>query len=922
MKKYLIKGALALFGGTLVLSCAEKESEYVPVAQQKVKAFEDVFKEVYGDNIDPYQDWGFSQGKTNAEELPVVDVVDLSGDVAFTRAAAFGNFGALMAFAGTRAEGKIDPATYVGAYCDGNMWTHEGFQAPDPLTAGQKLRVQYYFQMNEITNPYQPDYGPLNFFMQQVYDGGDDPITKYKSGDYSPEVYYDAGGNRITSGDHMDHLTAGPNHLHINNFNNSTCGWYENVANWNQTDVNDESQQHRDQIELMLNTPTSCFGYANSNDTEIYDDQWTLVAGSVIDDFCENVDATGYASFLAAHSGVVDAKVVDRWNRSFIGFDFKLMPNPDPIKRENGVIVTAKYGDADGSQWGYAYNGTSVVNYSDNNAQILINYQPISVVIDNLNFFAAENIKGVGGQDNHNDFEAYKDFVPGGANNDCLYLKNHTEGVQGDHVALNLKFIQRMVNDGFLPVYGKHLKLWVKVSDLTDGYYTDWIVSFMPSSYKPQSDKYIRHDEDTWHAIERGRVFCEDLGRAAREDLDYNDIVFDAIVFRKNTKHYETHEVWDKDPDKYADAQNLSSKTTEYADESVTFYLNIKLLAAGGTIPVSLKIGEEDENNPDAVKEYVVHDQFNDPEPTPTDMMVNTRDNNSTTYGSFGTRQPVQLGDIYKTFSVNYDDGTSESFDVQLIEVPESLARIDEIRLWSCFRGGTDVAEIQHVKGGAPQKFMAPWGTTKWASERNNISLAYPGNATTSSFNDWVEDRANVPWGYANTNYCYLEDQPYNPDGRQLPLAFRSYSNVSIEKETRLWESQGGHSFGSTWNLANLDLTLDVPQFFAGDRLRFYAKDIPTPNGKGDDAKFTSDEQKAWITVVVGDITPYFVNTEFPYYAVEKGERVFKTSGCLEVIIDQAAANMINNYIAQHGHLTFQVQGRNFTLTCISRVIE
>ena len=81
MKKYLVKGALALFGGAFLFSCADKETDYVPVAQQKVKAFEDVFKEVYGDNIDPYQDWGFSQGKTNAEELPVVDVVDLSGDV-------------------------------------------------------------------------------------------------------------------------------------------------------------------------------------------------------------------------------------------------------------------------------------------------------------------------------------------------------------------------------------------------------------------------------------------------------------------------------------------------------------------------------------------------------------------------------------------------------------------------------------------------------------------------------------------------------------------------------------------------------------------------------------------------------------------------------------------------------------------------
>ena len=918
MKKYLIKGALALFSGGLLFSCAEKESEYVPLAQQKVKAFEDVFKEVFGDNIDPYQDWGFSQGKTNADELPVVDVVDLSGDVAFTRAGAFGRYGALMAFAGTRAGGEF--ASKVGAYPDANLWTHKGFQAPDALTDGQKLRVQYYFQMNKITNPNQPDNGVRDFFMQQVYDGATDPITKYKQGNYSSEVYKDAAENTINSGEIMNYLKAGSDHEHVNNFNNADYpDPIPHVANWNQTVQDDPNQEHSDQIMLMLNTKTDCFGYLDSDNNVFYDDQWTLVSCQVIDDYCDRIDREGYREFLRAHEGVVDKVVTDRWERGFIGFDFKLMPEMVYIDSN------ALYSDAtESASWKIAYDGTNFVSYTST-SEILINNKPIPVLDSNMNFYGASKI-GVGGSDNRNDFPTEAAYDPNGANDGSLYL-NTIPGHQSDHRALNLKFIKRMLDAGYLPVDTKYLKTWVKPNDLTDGFYSDWIVSFMPSSYQPQSDKYIRHDEDTWHAIDRGRVFCEDLGRAAREDLDYNDIVFDAIVFRKNTKHYETHEVWDKDPEKYTDAERLSSTTTEYDDETETFYLNIELLAAGGTIPVSLKIGVEDENNPKAVKEYVIHDEFNDPEPTPTEMMVNTRDNNSTAFGSYGTRNPVQLGDIHKSFSVKFDDGTEEAFDVNLIEVPESLASISSIQLWSCFNGGTDVTEIQHVKGGAPQKFMAPYGTTKWASERNNISLAYPGEHDAdgkmikAGFNDWVKNRANEPWDNPNTDYCYTAE--YKPNGRQLPLAFRSYSNVSIEKEQRLWESQDGYQFGPTWNLANLDLTLDVDHFVAGDRLRFYATNIPTPNGEGDDAKFTSDDQKAWITVVVGDITPYFVNTEFPYFAVEKGVRVFKDTGCLEVVIDQAAADLINNYIDLHGNkLTFQVQGRNFTLTCISRVIE
>ena len=691
MKKYLITGALALVACATLTSCHSDDELSGSLVEQKLQTYEQVFKQEFGE-VNPNQDWGFG----TAESL-----------------------------ARTRAEGEnFDPTTHVGAYTDGNMWTSKGFLAPDPLTEGQKLRVQYYFQMNKITNPNQPNYGTINFFMQQVYDGGDDPMTKYKEGNYSPEVYEDAGGNTITSGQHMDHLTAGPGHLHINNFNNSTCGWYENVANWDQTNVNDESQQHRDQIELMLNTPTSCFGYANSNDTEVYDDQWTLVAGSVIDNFCDVVDPDGWAEFLAAHSGVTDKAVVDKWNRSFIGFDFKLMPDPDPIKKENGVTVTAKYGDADGSQWGYAYNGTEVVSYSDNNAEILINNQPISVVIDNLNFFAAKNIKGVGGQDNHNDFDTYKDFVPGGANDDCLYLKKHTQGVQDDHVALNLKFIKRMVDDGFLPVYGKHLKLWVKVSDLTDGYYTDWIVSFMPansgniiipktdeidieqgneSSYERRTYKQLRY---ITKFNQNGRIMCEDLGTSSISDIDFNDIVFDAWMYnmvpqiRTKIVKFEGGKVTEIIKDYSENNDDWVDAPSEYNNLIYTI-TDIYLLAGGGTIPanvagVSLKnafgtdnknlVNTVDERDPDNIKRY------------------------GNPYKKLGWKQPEELRGIKGLKSFN-------DIDV-VVEYNNSPV------------------PLKSEKGKVPHKICVPI-ETKWPYERIVINEAY-------DFNRYVKEGSTI----------------------------------------------------------------------------------------------------------------------------------------------------------------------------------
>ena len=118
------------------------------------------------------------------------------------------------------------------AYPNGNQWAAQGYSVPDPLSEGQKLRVQYYFQM--VQNPGgTPNNGQIDFFMQQVYDGGTDPMNGK-----SPEKYLAANGTSyIESGEHMDHLTAGSDNEHVYNFNNGNCGTYANVLD-NGGDIN------------------------------------------------------------------------------------------------------------------------------------------------------------------------------------------------------------------------------------------------------------------------------------------------------------------------------------------------------------------------------------------------------------------------------------------------------------------------------------------------------------------------------------------------------------------------------------------------------------------------------------------------------------------------------------------------------------
>ena len=68
MKKYLIKGLLALVVGGFVASCADDKVDYIPISQQKATAYEDAFKELIGGEVAPNHDWGFK--KTSIIEQP------------------------------------------------------------------------------------------------------------------------------------------------------------------------------------------------------------------------------------------------------------------------------------------------------------------------------------------------------------------------------------------------------------------------------------------------------------------------------------------------------------------------------------------------------------------------------------------------------------------------------------------------------------------------------------------------------------------------------------------------------------------------------------------------------------------------------------------------------------------------------------
>jgi hypothetical protein len=392
--------------------------------------------------------------------------------------------------ANTRATGEF--AGHVGAYPDANMWTSKGFLAPDPLTQSQKLRAQYYFQMNRIVNPNRPNYGTKDFFVQQVYDGGTDPMTGK-----SAEKYLAADNSTlIESGKHMDHLTAGPDHLHIYNFNNGTCSTNGNVANRDQTDVNNASQQHSDEIQLMLNTPTSCFGYANSDASCVRDDRWTLVSAATIDAFCDG--DSNFKTWLAdkLKSGEVDKKCDDEFHRDFIGFDFDMIPDE------------------------LIFSGTQIWEQDPNVSWYSMIYKGMSYT--------------EGDYYRYDLYGAKYHYVSANRNQYCGESKT-IDPEPNEAEALTL------LQDGWLPASGSANKTWVKVGGCNDGYFSDWIVTFMPAD---AGDEEEVDPNDVC-------IIAEDLTVDDDTDFDFNDVVF--------TVHY------------------TSNTTAE-----------ITLYAAGGTLPLKV----------------------------------------------------------------------------------------------------------------------------------------------------------------------------------------------------------------------------------------------------------------------------------------------------------------------------------------------
>lgn len=373
-----------------------------------------------------------------------------------------------------------------------------------------------------------------------------------------------------------------------------------------------------------------------------------------------------------------------------------------------------------------------------------------------------------------------------------------------------------------------------------DHKYDDWIVRISPAtrntSTGPQggggeTTTSRKYKADQHRILARGRVFVEDLYNASREDLDFNDAVFDAIIWEITRGTVTVEENGTKT---FERDWSIAAKDT----------VEISLLAAGGTIPLKIagdKFGE-------------VHEVFASKNSTlgiSGVTMVNSRGNYSEAFGSYVNG----VTPVYK--KIDYTDELANKNNITLNDIQVSVfwKAGDYTAAAILNNGGTQFDEEGNIikQTDAPHMLCAPIGT-RWATERKNIMEGYPG------FRSYVNNSSNSGvWESATqeSSFNLYEDNP-------TPLKYGTmdlddciyYDNIEVIEEV-LWNENPEYFYSSSKNF-------EVPTVALNERdvIRIYGGLTGNTNDPWMNFSLV-DNSDSWVWSSLFDNRPTFSNGYF-----------------------------------------------------------
>jgi len=324
-----------------------------------------------------------------------------------------------------------------------------------------------------------------------------------------------------------------------------------------------------------------------------------------------------------------------------------------------------------------------------------------------------------------------------------------------------------------------------------------------PDAYKESKTKQTYTHKQI---VDQGRVFCEDIATAYRnvtEDIDYNDIVFDARVWQ----------IYDQD------ATTVNNITTYSSAYNYRWQYDISLLATGGTI-------EEKINGVDVHNKFGVGQAF----------MVNTWTPNCSQSLSGQWNTPTNLMQPKDfSYTLKYDElPNAPKVGISTIPIEVKYDGTHSIKALDN-RVETEVTDSEgktRTASMAPYKLCLPIGKP-WPIERVNIKDAY------KSFSVYVE----------NPDYEF-----YNSDTEDTNL-YTQAPESSIQKDGKTTESpeevtQSGDAENSNvWVVWKGDVSTDGSAitlynftFQSGQTLRFFGSGtITVVCGEGSSKKVITD---------------------------------------------------------------------------------
>ena len=426
---------------------------------------------------------------------------------------------------------------------------------------------------------------------------------------------------------------------------------------------------HKDKITLMLGESTEYVGFWCSEGSVQHNDCCALAGADVIDAWAASDEAKALGIDLGE-------AVVDGWDRSFVGLDYEQVSRSE-------VKVWDFCSDTNNTHK-VMLNGQLVdANTVPNDQLFFPNGEPVKWVDDNTNMYLGQNLGT-----NQNTFNKQENGVK----------------------YYDLDAVYACINQGAYPKLNN--MEFIKGLGGRDYVFSDWIVTLTPAKTFTQTPDappvYEIGTNNQEQKIEKykskivkqaGRVFCEDLTNRDLDDFDYNDIVFDVIIVDEITKTVMTP----------VDV-NHQPNGTPVETYSHDYYANVRLMAAGGTIPASIEIGDYN---------FDVHTWLGEQSYT---TMINTL--------SEGERDKVRGAVVASVDPVDLTWG-NDNKDFYGIE------KISDIKVY--VRYGNEATQLIPEKGKASPIFVVPLGT-RWAKERSNIGKAY------TQFNNWVSDATSEFW--------------------------------------------------------------------------------------------------------------------------------------------------------------------------------